>query len=49
MNFCTCNRTYSERYDNYYCETCDKWLEPKCSDETCVFCKERPEKPSMVK
>ena len=40
----------NERYDAYFCETCDEWLEEICSDGCkCGFCKDRPEKPSQVK
>ena len=39
-------RLYSEKFDAYFCAVCDKWLEKKCNDQTCVFCSNRPEKPS---
>lgn len=56
---CTCGkeRKYSFRYDAYFCEACDKWLEPHCqlagktSDSSsvhCIYCDERPEKPSQT-
>lgn len=35
-------------HDAYWCERCDIWLEEACTDQSCVFCKNRPEKPSMV-
>lgn len=35
--------------DSYYCEICDKWTEPVCSDKDCEFCRDRPERPSLVK
>lgn len=49
---CLCGkeRKYSYRYDAYYCESCDKWLEPRCQagdiTKPCIYCDERPEKPS---
>lgn len=39
---------YNERYDAYYCPTCDKWQSNVCDDSTCFYCVERPEKPSLV-
>lgn len=40
----TCNDTksYSEKYDCYYCESCNNWLEDTCDDPNCEFCKDRP-------
>lgn len=39
-------RKYSEEHDTYYCEQCNKWLEPKCNDSAyCGFCPDRPDKP----
>ena len=35
------------KHDAYYRD--NSWLESKCSDKTCDFCKDRPEKPSDVK
>lgn len=34
----------SEVYDSYYCVQCLEWLESKCGDPNCDFCKNRPEK-----
>lgn len=50
-NFCSAcgsEKTYSSKYDAYYCELCNIWLEQKCSDTTCHFCTTRPEKPSQI-
>ena len=49
-NFCTCGseRKYFQRHDAYYCELCNKWLEPTCDDPDCWFCPDRPEKPSQI-
>jgi hypothetical protein len=43
-----CNNliSYSEKYDAYFCPTCDEWLESKCSDPECIYCPQRPEKPN---
>lgn len=45
---------YNERYDAYFCKTCDEWLEKPCSAEPndphgCWHeCSTRPAKPSEV-
>jgi hypothetical protein len=36
---------HNMKYDAYYCEPCNRWNEPACSDDTCEFCSKRPEKP----
>ena len=48
MDLICCQETkqYSEKYDCFYCATCDKWLEEKCGDEECEYCWGRPPKPS---
>ena len=33
---------YSDAYDAYYNAKTGKWLEKKCSDIDCDFCKNRP-------
>ena len=42
---CGTERSYNETYDTYYCESCNKWLEEKCSDPECEFCLTRPNSP----
>jgi len=42
---CNGNEKYSEEYDSYYCDTCNKWLEDICTDRECLFCKTRPATP----
>ena len=37
-----------ERYDAYYCDDCNIWIEPVCRDAECVYCKSRPAKPKEV-
>jgi primosomal protein N' len=41
--------TYSKKRDAYFCKFCDRWEEIDCLDESCQFCKNRPEKPSQDK
>lgn len=33
---------HSEEYDAYYDDKTKKWLEPKCNDPKCDYCKKRP-------
>jgi len=40
------NRRYSDHYDAYYDVEEDIWLEGKCNNKKCLFCKDRPNKPS---
>ena len=42
---CGMPRSQSLRYDAYYCSNCNVWLDPKCGDPNCVFCKDRYETP----
>jgi hypothetical protein len=42
---CDCEAEYNEKYDCYYCIKCNIWLEPKCGDLFCLFCKKRPTRP----
>ena len=39
----------SERYDAYYCASCNIWLEGGCGDLECEFCSNRPINPWDVK
>lgn len=34
-----------ETHDAYYCPVGMVWLEERCSDPKCRFCRKRPEKP----
>lgn len=47
-NKCGNERQYSNKYDAYYCELCNKWIEDECDDEKCEFCSLRPDKPSQM-
>ena len=35
----------SEKYDAYYDDETNEWTEPKCSNPSCEFCGDRPDKP----
>lgn len=37
---------YNEKRDAHFCMRCDVWLEKNCGDVLCVFCNNRPVKPS---
>lgn len=37
-------KQHSERHDAYFCRKCGEWLESKCKDPDCEFCKDRPER-----
>lgn len=50
-NTCTeCNSEikYCNKYDSYYCESCNTWLESLCEEPDCEYCRHRPETPSQV-
>lgn len=36
------------KYDALYCSLCNEWLEPKCTDEKCYYCVNRPDRPMLV-
>jgi hypothetical protein len=42
-----CNTTlkYSDEYDAEYCPECNIWTEEKCSDNECLYCTDRPDRP----
>jgi hypothetical protein len=46
---CNSNKKYNKKHDAYYCESCDKWLEKNCGDPECDYCRDRPEKPNMLR
>ena len=41
-------KQYSDKYDAYYCNACNIWLEDKCDDPECEFCPKRPICPKDV-
>lgn len=43
---CEATRLYSDKYDAYFCDFCNKWLEEKCTDPECDYCTKRPNTPS---
>lgn len=46
--FCKAQRCYSERFDAYFCPYCNRWLESRCGDPNCEFCKDRPYFPNEL-
>lgn len=45
---CNTEISYSKKFDCYYCDKCHIWLEPKCDDLFCMFCRKRPTRPQIV-
>jgi hypothetical protein len=43
---CGQNRIYHAKHDTFYCYECDQWLEGQCEEGTCIYCQDRPERPS---
>jgi hypothetical protein len=41
--------SYDQHYDSYFCQTCNIWAEPACSDDRCQYCRQRPAVPSLVR
>jgi hypothetical protein len=45
---CSCRAiSYDQHYDSYFCQTCNIWAEPVCTDERCHYCGQRPAVPSL--
>jgi len=42
---CNFNLVYYDDFDTYFCPKCNSWSESKCSDPSCKYCTNRPEKP----
>lgn len=42
-------KQYNERYDAYYDDETNEWLESKCDDPECEYCVGRPERPPFDK
>lgn len=40
---------FNEKHDAFFDKEKDIWLEEKCNDPDCDFCKDRPNKPSEIK
>ena len=50
---CKCNGCskfkYSNKYDAMYCSFRNEWLEKRCTDKSCEYCKDRPPYPRKRK
>lgn len=44
-NICCHPCVRNDIYDAWFCPICNIWLEQKCGDSDCEYCKERPERP----
>lgn len=40
---CGSELIYNERWDAYYCEDSNEWVEEACGDTNCAYCVGRPE------
>lgn len=47
-SLCAGKTKYNMQWDAYYCDSCNRWEEPICSNRKCYLCQSRPEKPSML-
>lgn len=45
---CSMLKCYADKFDAYFCPYCDAWLEINCGHPSCEFCRDRPEKPSIL-
>jgi len=37
---------YNPSFDSYYCNTCNVWIGPVCTDPNCHYCINRPKTPN---
>jgi hypothetical protein len=44
--FCGGPRAYNREFDAYWCEICMRWQEPRCGDKDCLYCTDRPRRPT---
>lgn len=47
MKKCKHNLKYNSQWDSYFCDKCDIWTDDQCRDPACMFCPDRPKKPSL--
>ncbi len=45
---CGSEEKYNSRYDAFYCDKCDRWLEEACGSPLCYYCATRPNRPSIA-
>ncbi|WP_157419940.1 hypothetical protein [Actinomadura kijaniata] len=36
-------------FDSYLCASYDRWTNGTCWDDSCAFCRNRPERPSLAR
>ena len=41
-------KQYSEKFDAYYDDETNEWLDTKCDDPNCEYCVDRPDTPNPV-
>jgi len=42
---CGTKEEYSEKHDAEFCPNCNEWTIPVCTNPSCKFCADRPDKP----
>lgn len=40
---------YYEKYDAFFCAYCNEWVEEKCENPYCEYCKNRPDRPLQIR
>ena len=42
-----CNQflIYHDAFDAFFCADCNAWKESRCSDPSCNYCRNRPDRP----
>jgi len=45
----SCILVYYQEFDAFWCENHDDWVESKCGDLDCEFCKHRPDEIEVKK
>lgn len=49
MNITMHTVMYSERWDAHYSPLRNRWLDDRCGDPECEYCKDRPKRPLEIK
>jgi hypothetical protein len=44
---CGGRQWYDDRFDAFFCHRDDVWLEPRCGDTGCAYCRDRPAHPGF--
>lgn len=44
-NRCGQRTSMNDEFDALYCGRCNRWVDSKCSDPSCMYCSKRPARP----